>query len=120
MKKHKSHARHVFNHLEKIYGINIVFGDDEERKSQKKSIGDRRSQVVQKAKGPEQMIATQPRVNNSNSIHEQKTTQRKSKNKKGKKSTLQGSENSNQEDYETSSQSKAGSQMIFQKADDIE
>ena len=46
MKKHKSHARHVFNHLEKHYGINIVFGDDEEKKTQKKSGGDRRSQVV--------------------------------------------------------------------------
>ncbi len=46
MKKHKSHARHVFNHLEKNYGINIVFGDDEEKKSSKKSSGDRRSQVV--------------------------------------------------------------------------
>jgi hypothetical protein len=57
MKKHKSHARHVFTHLEKNYGITIVFGDEEEKKVQKKGGADRRSQVVQKAKNPDQMIA---------------------------------------------------------------
>ena len=29
MKKHKSHARHVFNFLEKSYGITVVFNDDD-------------------------------------------------------------------------------------------
>lgn len=33
MKKHKSHARHVFNHLEKHYNVNVVFGDEEEKKA---------------------------------------------------------------------------------------
>jgi hypothetical protein len=32
MKKHKSHARHVFSYLESNYGIKVVF-NDEERKS---------------------------------------------------------------------------------------
>jgi hypothetical protein len=43
MKKHKSHARHVFNFLEKNYGISIIFADDEEKKGGRKSINDRRS-----------------------------------------------------------------------------
>ena len=29
MKKHKSHARHVFNYLEKVHGISVVFNDDD-------------------------------------------------------------------------------------------
>lgn len=29
MKKHKSHARHVFTFLEKNYGITVVFNDDD-------------------------------------------------------------------------------------------
>lgn len=32
MKKHRSHARHVFNYIEKNYNINIVFAEDEEKK----------------------------------------------------------------------------------------
>ena len=39
MKKHKSHARHVFTFLEKNYGITVVFGDDDDKKSSKKSSG---------------------------------------------------------------------------------
>ncbi len=54
MKKHKSHARHVFNYLEKNYGINIVFGEEEEKKGSKKGgAQDRRSQVNQKSKNTE-------------------------------------------------------------------
>lgn len=41
MKKHKSHARHVFNFLEKSYGITVVFNDDDA--SSKKSTADRKS-----------------------------------------------------------------------------
>lgn len=37
MKKHKSHARHVFNYLEKNYNINFVFAEDDEKKGSKKS-----------------------------------------------------------------------------------
>ena len=38
MKKHKSHARHVFTHLEKNYGISVVYGgDDDDKRSSKKS-----------------------------------------------------------------------------------
>jgi hypothetical protein len=29
MKKHKSHARHVFNFLEKNYGISLQYGEEE-------------------------------------------------------------------------------------------
>ena len=29
MKKHKSHARHVFNFLEKNYGITFQYGEEE-------------------------------------------------------------------------------------------
>ena len=36
MKKHKSHARHVFNFLEKTYNITIVFAEEEDKKSSKK------------------------------------------------------------------------------------
>lgn len=43
MKKHKSHARHVFNFLEKSYGITIVFADDDDKKGSKKPGSDRRS-----------------------------------------------------------------------------
>lgn len=43
MKKHKSHARHVFNFLEKNYGIEVVFADDDDKKSNKKGNNDRRS-----------------------------------------------------------------------------
>jgi hypothetical protein len=32
MKKHRSHARHVFNFIEKNYSISIVFAEDEEKK----------------------------------------------------------------------------------------
>ena len=40
MKKHKSHARHVFNFLEKSYGINVVFVDDDSgSKKDRKSTG---------------------------------------------------------------------------------
>lgn len=37
MKKHRSHARHVFNFIEKNYNVNIVFAEDEEKKGSKKS-----------------------------------------------------------------------------------
>lgn len=41
MKKHKSHARHVFTFLEKKYGIQIVFNDDDSssKKDSRKSTG---------------------------------------------------------------------------------
>jgi hypothetical protein len=42
MKKHKSHARHVFNFLEKNYGVTIVFNDDDtsnKRGTDRKSSG---------------------------------------------------------------------------------
>ena len=42
MKKHKSHARHVFNFLEKNYGVTVVFNDDEtgsKRGTDRKSSG---------------------------------------------------------------------------------
>lgn len=42
MKKHRSHARHVFNFLEKNYNVNIVFAEDDDKKS-KKSMKDRKS-----------------------------------------------------------------------------
>ena len=41
MKKHKSHARHVFNFLEKNYGVTVVFNDDDT--SSKKGGNDRKS-----------------------------------------------------------------------------
>ena len=45
MKKNKSHARHVFSFLEKNYGVNLVFADEEEKKVNKKNSNnqDRRS-----------------------------------------------------------------------------
>jgi hypothetical protein len=43
MKKHRSHARHVFNYLEKNYNINIVFAEDDDKKGGKKSVKDRKS-----------------------------------------------------------------------------
>lgn len=43
MKKHKSHARHVFNFLEKTYGITLQFGEEESKgkgkKGERKSMG---------------------------------------------------------------------------------
>lgn len=40
MKKHKSHARHVFTFLEKNYGVFIVYDDDSSKKgSERKSTG---------------------------------------------------------------------------------
>ena len=50
MKKHKSHARHVFNFLEKNYGIEVVFADDDDKKSNKKGNiqENRRSTAAQK------------------------------------------------------------------------
>ena len=41
MKKHKSHARHVFTFLEKNYGITIVYDDDSNSKkgTERKSSG---------------------------------------------------------------------------------
>lgn len=42
MKKHKSHARHVFNFLEKNYGVSIVFNDDDGASSSKKGGTDSR------------------------------------------------------------------------------
>jgi hypothetical protein len=43
MKKHKSHARHVFNFLEKTYGLQLNFGDEEAKgkgkKGERKSLG---------------------------------------------------------------------------------
>lgn len=41
MKKHKSHARHVFNFLEKTYGITLQFGEEESKGKAKK--GERKS-----------------------------------------------------------------------------
>ena len=41
MKKHKSHARHVFNFLEKTYGITLQFGEEESKSKPKK--GERKS-----------------------------------------------------------------------------
>jgi hypothetical protein len=41
MKKHKSHARHVFNYLEKNFGIQVVFNDDDSS-SKKGGAGDSR------------------------------------------------------------------------------
>lgn len=44
MKKHKSHARHVFNFLEKKYNIQVQFADDDDKRSNKKGgTADRRS-----------------------------------------------------------------------------
>lgn len=37
MKKHKSHARHVFNYLEKNFNIIFVFSEDDDKKGAKKS-----------------------------------------------------------------------------------
>ena len=50
MKKHRSHARHVFNFMEKNYNINIVFSEEEEKKGSKKSINgkDRKSTLSTK------------------------------------------------------------------------
>ena len=36
MKKHKSHARHVFTYLEKNHGITIVYNDSNDADSQSK------------------------------------------------------------------------------------
>ena len=41
MKKHKSHARHVFVYLEKNFDISINYMEDDDRKSFKK--GERKS-----------------------------------------------------------------------------
>lgn len=41
MKKHKSHARHVFNYLEKNFGLQIAFNDDD-TSSKKSGAGDAR------------------------------------------------------------------------------
>lgn len=46
MKKHKSHARHVFNFLEKTYGITLQFGDEESKTKAKK--GERKSMGTKK------------------------------------------------------------------------
>jgi len=43
MKKHRSHARHVFNFIEKNYNVTIVFAEDEEKKGKKSSNKDRKS-----------------------------------------------------------------------------
>lgn len=47
MKKHKSHARHVFNYLEKTYGMNLHFGDEEAKGKAKK--GERKSMGTKNA-----------------------------------------------------------------------
>lgn len=39
MKKHKSHARHVFSFLEKNYNVEVIFSEEEEKKSSKKGSG---------------------------------------------------------------------------------
>lgn len=46
MKKHKSHARHVFNFIEKTYNITIVFAEEEEKKGSKKSVGKERKSTA--------------------------------------------------------------------------
>jgi hypothetical protein len=50
MKKHKSHARHVFTFLEKNYGITIVYDDDSNSRkgNERKSSG-----AINKTKGSE-------------------------------------------------------------------
>lgn len=49
MKKHRSHARHVFNFIEKHYNINIVFAEDEEKKGSKKSKAKDRKSTASKS-----------------------------------------------------------------------
>ena len=76
MKKHKSHARHVFTFLEKNYGIAVVFNDDDlssssskNRKSTNTVTGSKLSTIsknseVEKARGTNSCIvekSTQPR-----------------------------------------------------------
>ncbi len=57
MKKHKSHARHVFTFLEKNYNITVVFGDDDDKKSSKKSSGGGKDR---KSVGSSQKISKHP------------------------------------------------------------
>lgn len=50
MRKHKSHARHVFNFLEKHYGINFTYSEEEEKKSSKKSNSGKERKSTQSSK----------------------------------------------------------------------
>ena len=46
MKKHKSHARHVFNYLEKHYNVYINSGDEDSKKgSKRKSVGNKSTKL---------------------------------------------------------------------------
>lgn len=46
MKKHKSHARHVFNYLEKNFGISVAFIDDDSTSSKRGGAGDSRKSAA--------------------------------------------------------------------------
>ena len=46
MKKHKSHARHVFSYIEKNFGIQVVFNDDDSVSSKKGGVDSRKSSGV--------------------------------------------------------------------------
>lgn len=88
MKKHKSHARHIFTFLEKRYGISVVFDDDS---SSKKGGGDRKSsgtlgKLSQISKGSDIGEGVKPRGTNSCIV--EKSIQPASQQKKSKPSPL--------------------------------
>jgi hypothetical protein len=72
MKKHKSHARHVFTFLEKNYGVTIVYDDDSSKKgNERKSSG-----AIPKGKTSDlNEGAVKPRGTNSCMIEKPSTSQ---------------------------------------------
>ncbi len=75
MKKHKSHARHVFTFLEKSYGISVVFEDDSgSKKGDRKSSGtitggklsqiSKNNEIGEKPRGTNSCLVERPNQNN--------------------------------------------------------
>ena len=50
MKKHKSHARHVFTYLEKNYNIFLTQAEDEDKQGAVKKIVERKSMCIKNSK----------------------------------------------------------------------
>lgn len=60
MKKHKSHARHVFNYLEKNFGIAFVFSEEEEKKGSSKKSASGKDSINRKSVGSTKLPPTKP------------------------------------------------------------
>ena len=64
MKKHKSHARHVFSYLETQFGVKVTFNDDES--SSKK--GSKLSNVSKNSNFSESSLSKNTRISNPEKV----------------------------------------------------